>query len=156
MGKSGVSFLTGYVVGKIIETLYPYVPFVLPLLHFMLINISNFMRNVPPFANTSRQIRICMHIVESYNTHLHNMTFYHLILLLPFHRFHGTTDTKRRACSHIPTLHRDKHMCQGLNSHYLHIIEDGHQPNSRGLYTHYMDSLIKGGRFPIPKKTRQP
>ena len=28
-------------------------------------------------------------------------------------------------------------MCQGLNSHYFHIIGDGHQPNSRGLYTHY-------------------
>ncbi len=27
-------------------------------------------------------------------------------------------------------------MCQGLNSHYFHIIGDGHQPNSRGLYTH--------------------
>ena len=25
-------------------------------------------------------------------------------------------------------------MCQGLNSHYFHIIGDGHQPNSRGLY----------------------
>ena len=24
-------------------------------------------------------------------------------------------------------------MCQGLNSHYFHIIGDGHQPNSRGL-----------------------
>ncbi len=23
------------------------------------------------------------------------------------------------------------HMCQGLNSHYFHIIGDGHQPNSR-------------------------
>ena len=45
-------------------------------------------------------------------------------------------------------------MCQGLNSHYFHIIGDGHQPNSRGLYTHYKDSVIKGGRSPIPKKTR--
>ena len=25
-------------------------------------------------------------------------------------------------------------LCQGLNSHYFHIIGDGHQPNSRGLY----------------------
>ncbi len=33
----------------------------------------------------------------------------------------------------------------GLNSHYFHIIGDGHQPNSRGLYTHYKDSLLKGG-----------
>ena len=31
-------------------------------------------------------------------------------------------------------------MCQGLNSHYFHIIGDGHQHNSRGLYTHYKDS----------------
>ena len=27
-----------------------------------------------------------------------------------------------------------------INSHYFHIIGDGHQPNSRGLYTHYKDS----------------
>ena len=27
-----------------------------------------------------------------------------------------------------------------INSHYLHIVGDGHQPNSRGLYTHYKDS----------------
>ena len=32
------------------------------------------------------------------------------------------------------------HVCQGLNSHYFHIIGDGHQPNIRGLYTHYKDS----------------
>ena len=41
-------------------------------------------------------------------------------------------------------------MCRGLNSHDFHIIGDGHQPNSRGLYTHYKDSVIKGGRSPIP------
>ena len=41
-------------------------------------------------------------------------------------------------------------MCQGLNPHYFHIIGDGHQPNSRGLYTNYKDSLLKGGRSPIP------
>ena len=35
------------------------------------------------------------------------------------------------------------HKC--LNSHYFHIIGDGHQPNSRGLYTHYKDSLLKVG-----------
>ncbi len=34
----------------------------------------------------------------------------------------------------------EKHMCQGLNSHYFPIIGDGHQPTSRGLYTHYKDS----------------
>ena len=32
------------------------------------------------------------------------------------------------------------YMCQGLNSHYFHIIGDVHQPNSRGLYTHCKDS----------------
>ena len=33
----------------------------------------------------------------------------------------------------------------GLNSHYFRMIGDGHQPNSRGLYTHYKDSLLKVG-----------
>ena len=47
-----------------------------------------------------------------------------------------------------------------INSHYFHIIGDGHQPNSRGLYTQgvYIPIIgipIKGGRSPIPKKTRQ-
>ena len=32
-----------------------------------------------------------------------------------------------------PTI---SHVCEGLNSHYFHMIGDGHQPNSRGLYTH--------------------
>ena len=27
-------------------------------------------------------------------------------------------------------------MCWGPNYHYFHILGDGHQPNSRGLYTH--------------------
>ena len=35
-------------------------------------------------------------------------------------------------------------MCQGLKSHCFHIIGDGHQPNSRGLYTHFRIP-IKGG-----------
>ncbi len=33
-----------------------------------------------------------------------------------------------------------KHVCQGINSHCFHIIGDGHQPHSSGLYTHYKDS----------------
>ena len=38
----------------------------------------------------------------------------------------------------------------GLNSHYFHIIGDGHQPNSsKGLYTRYKDSLLKVG-WPSP------
>ena len=37
-----------------------------------------------------------------------------------------------------------------INSHYFHIIGDCHQPNSRGLYTHYKDSLLKVGFFPSP------
>ena len=32
-----------------------------------------------------------------------------------------------------------------INSHYFHIIGDGHQPNSRGLYTHEIRIPIKGG-----------
>ena len=36
-------------------------------------------------------------------------------------------------------------MCQGLNSHYFHIIGDGHQPNSRGFYTPIIRIPIKGG-----------
>ena len=51
------------------------------------------------------------------------------------------------------------HMCQGLNSHYFHIIGVGHQPNSRDLYTHnypYIPIIripIKGG-MTIPQKMR--
>ena len=41
-------------------------------------------------------------------------------------------------------------MRSGLNSHYLHIIGDGHQPNSRGLYTHYKDSVPTKGGMAIP------
>ena len=41
-------------------------------------------------------------------------------------------------------------MCQGLNSHYFRIIGDGHQASSRGLYTHYKDSLLKVGGLPSP------
>ena len=29
--------------------------------------------------------------------------------------------------------------------HYFHIMGDGHQPNNRGLYTHFKDSLLKVG-----------
>ena len=36
--------------------------------------------------------------------------------------------------------HHFSYVRSGLNSHYFHIIGDGHQPNSRGLYTHYEDS----------------
>ena len=47
--------------------------------------------------------------------------------------------------SHQPE--KTTHVRSGLNSHYFHIIliGDGHQPNSRGLYTHYKDSLLKVG-----------
>ena len=39
-------------------------------------------------------------------------------------------------------------MCQGLNSHYFHIIGDigdGHQPNSIGVYIPIIRIPIKGG-----------
>ena len=32
----------------------------------------------------------------------------------------------------------------GLNSHYFHIIGDGHQPNSRGVYIPIITIHIKG------------
>ena len=42
-------------------------------------------------------------------------------------------------------------MCWGLNSHYFHVVGVGHQPNNRGLYTHYKDSLLKV-EWPSPIK----
>ena len=33
-------------------------------------------------------------------------------------------------------LHHGQHMCWGLNSLYWGWSKHGHQPNSRGLYTH--------------------
>ena len=35
-------------------------------------------------------------------------------------------------------------MCQGLNSHYFHIIGDGHQPNSVGVYIPIIRIPIQG------------
>ena len=35
-----------------------------------------------------------------------------------------------------------------INSHYFHIIGDGHQPNSRGLYTYYKDSYQRWDDHP--------
>ena len=79
------------------------------------------------------------------------------------HRFHGIfsygnvvspSDFQLRAtffgCISDRSPIRNDDMCQGLNSHYFHIIGDGHQPNSRGLYTHYKDSLLKVGGLPSP------
>ena len=37
------------------------------------------------------------------------------------------------------------YMCQGLNSHYFHIIGDGHQPNSRVFIPIIIRIPIKGG-----------
>ena len=36
-------------------------------------------------------------------------------------------------------------MCQGLNSHYFHMIGDGHQPKSVGVYIPIIRIPIKGG-----------
>ena len=48
------------------------------------------------------------------------------------------------------------YMCQGLNSHYFRIIGDKVINPIVGVKIgpHYKDSVIKGGRSPIPKKTR--
>ena len=44
------------------------------------------------------------------------------------------------------------YVCQGLNSHYFHIIGDGHQPNSMGpVYIPIIRIPIKGG-MTIPKQ----
>ncbi len=43
----------------------------------------------------------------------------------------------------------DRAQVRRLNSHYFHIIGGGHQPNSRGLYPNYKDSLLKVG-WPSP------
>ena len=39
-----------------------------------------------------------------------------------------------------------------LNSHYFHVIGEGHQPNSGGVYSHYKDSLLKVGSWSSQKK----
>ena len=44
----------------------------------------------------------------------------------------------------VPTVVKI-HVCWGLDSHWFPVVGDGHQPNSRGLYTHYKDSLLKVG-----------
>ena len=38
-----------------------------------------------------------------------------------------------------------RYVLGSINSHYFHIIGDGHQPNSRRLYTHSKDSPEEGG-----------
>ena len=40
-----------------------------------------------------------------------------------------------------------------INSHYFHTIGDGHQPNSRGLYTHYKDSYQRWDDHPQKNAT---
>ena len=42
------------------------------------------------------------------------------------------------------------HMCQGLNSHYFHIIGDKLINPIVGVYIPIIRIPIKGGRFPIP------
>ena len=62
---------------------------------------------------------------------------------------------RRCVCVYVFVSWND--MCQGLKSKLqLFPYNRGWetQPNSRGLYTHYKDSVIKGGRSPIRKKTR--
>ena len=40
-----------------------------------------------------------------------------------------------------------------INSHYFHIIADGHQPKSVGVYTHIKSGFLsKVGGLPSPKK----
>ena len=41
-----------------------------------------------------------------------------------------------------------------LYSHYFHMIGDGHQPDSRGLYTHYKDSYKRWDDLPQYREFR--
>ena len=47
-----------------------------------------------------------------------------------------------------------KKLVQEPNLSQPNIIGDGHQPNSRGLYTHYKDSLLKVGWPPQVKQAQ--
>ena len=89
-----------------------------------------------------------------WNHHLENHTKLKQIILFPQLINHGSAkkipwrETKLWPSSRVmvwklPWLWEEElynDLCQGLNSHYFHIIGDGYQPNSRGLYTHYKDS----------------
>ena len=46
------------------------------------------------------------------------------------------------------------HVLGSINSQYFHIIGNGHQPNSKGLYGHYKDSLLKVDDHPQYKEFR--
>ena len=48
-----------------------------------------------------------------------------------------------------PPWRRFISILEGLNSHYFHIVGDGHRPNDKGLYAHYKGSLLKVG-WPSP------
>ena len=45
-------------------------------------------------------------------------------------------------------------MCQGLNSHYFHIIGDGKLNPIVGIYILIIRIPMKGGKTTIPNKTR--
>ena len=63
----------------------------------------------------------------------------------------GWLEDKMPLCRVVPAMWECfKHLCQRLNSHdiYIYIIGDGHQPNSRSLYTHHKDFLLKVGADP--------
>ena len=62
--------------------------------------------------------------------------------LLILYRFYGW---KNHPAQHSIADPVSRCAIGSINSHYFQIIGDGHQPNSRGLYTHYKDSVIKGG-----------
>ena len=53
-----------------------------------------------------------------------------------------------RSCTELSPMSGQNlqiYMCWGLNSHWFPVVGDGHQPNRRGVYTHYKDSLLKVG-----------
>ena len=60
---------------------------------------------------------------------------------------HGKQNLSASACIEYLVF---KHVCQGLNSHYFHIIGDKLINPIVGVYIPIIRIPIKGGRFPIP------
>ena len=69
------------------------------------------------------------------------------LIWTPWARSHGLRMMRMGMLIIVELEDHINHMCLGLNSHDFHIIGDGHQSNSRGLYTNYKDFLSKYWRL---------
>ena len=104
------------------------------------------------YLDTFHQLDMLNHLgchATSPHTVRYFNVFYVIFLISPFSRFHiyfASNFCWRKIVNFAESVtltYRYRwysHMCQGLNSHYFHIIRHGHQPNSRALYTHHKDS----------------